>query len=97
MSLINGGREALALKDMAKMTTTVAADDLSSLHSKCVVHMSLHSSRDGIEVGWPTTAGFELVVSRVERRVAASTGVYTLGWVVRIIFSRAGALSALFT
>lgn len=82
---------------MAKMTAAVAADNLSSLHAKCVVHMSLHSSGDGVEVGWPATAGLELVVGRVERGVAASAGIYALGRVMGIIFSRARPLSALLT
>jgi hypothetical protein len=82
---------------MAKVTTAVVADNLSSLHTKCVIHMSLHSSGDRVEVGWPATAGLELVVGRVERGVAASTGIYTLRRVMGIVFSSAGALGAFLT
>lgn len=97
MSFISGGREPLTLKDMTKVTTAVAADDLCALHAKGVVHMSLHGAGDGVKVGWPATAGLELVVGRVERGIAASAGIDTLGRVMRIVFSCARALGALLT
>lgn len=97
MSFVSGGREPLTLKDMTKMATAVAADDLCSLHAKGVVHMSLHSAGDRVEVGWPPTAGLELVVGRVEGGIAASTSIHTLGRVMGIVFSCAGALGAFLT
>jgi hypothetical protein len=97
MSLISRGGVSLALKDMAKMTTTVVADNFCALHSKGIVHMSLHSARDGVKVCWPATAGFELVVGRIERSIAASASIHALGWVMGIVFSCARAFGALLT
>jgi hypothetical protein len=81
---------------MAKMTAAVGADDLSPLHTKSAIHVSGHSTGDGVKVCRPAAAGLELVVSRIERRVATCAVVNAFRRVVRIVFAGAGALSSLF-
>lgn len=95
MSLIRGSRVSLAFKDMAKMATTVATNNLGALHAKCVIHMALHGPGNRVKIGRPATARLEFVIGRVERGVASSTGIYALGRVMGVIFSCTGAFSAL--
>jgi len=87
MPLIDRGCITFSFEDVAKMATTVAADNLSSLHAKGAIRVSRHCARDGIEICRPTAARLELVVCLVERRIAASAGVDTLLGHVLVIFS----------
>jgi hypothetical protein len=80
---------------MAKMTTAVATNNLGALHAKCVVHMALHSSGNGVKVGRPATARLELVVRRIERGIASSAIINALGRVMGVIFSCTGSLGTL--
>jgi hypothetical protein len=61
---------SLALEYMAKMTPAVGANDLRPLHAKCAIHVPGHSTGNRVKVCRPATAGFELVVSSIERRIA---------------------------
>lgn len=49
--------------------------------------MTNDSTRDAVEVSWPTTAGLELVGSLVERRLTACASVDALLRIVLIEFS----------
>lgn len=97
MPFIRGSRVPFTLKDVTKMASAVAANNLSPLHPKGVINMSLHGSRDRVEISWPATAGLELVVRFVEWRIAASTVVHTLRRVVGIVLASTGMLGTLFT
>lgn len=95
MTLICGSRVSLALKHMAEMTSAVGTDNLRSLHAKCAVHMSGHSTGDRIKVCRPTAARLELVVGGIKRGIAAGAVVNTFGRVMVIVFTSAGAFSSL--
>lgn len=96
VTLIGRGRIPFTLEDMAKVASTVAAGDLRALHTKGVIHMSFHSTRNRVKIGRPTTARLELVVGLVQRCVATGAVIYTLRRVVGIIFTSARALCFLF-
>lgn len=97
MTLIRGSRIPLTLEYMAEVTPTVAAYDLCPLHAECLINMSSHSTRNGVKVCWPATARFELVVGSIKRRIATGAIVDTFGRMVRVVFTGASTLSALFT
>lgn len=82
---------------MTEMTSTVTADDLGPLHAKCVIHMSLHGSGNGIKVGGPAAAGLKLVIGLVERSITPGAVVHALRRVVFIVLAGTGGLSSLFT
>lgn len=56
MTLIGRGGVALALEDVAEMTATVGADDLSALHAEGTVGVSCDSAGDGVEKGRPAAS-----------------------------------------
>lgn len=56
VTLIGRGRVALALEDVAEMTATVGADNLSALHTKGTVGVSCDSSGDSVEEGRPAAS-----------------------------------------
>jgi len=56
VTLIGRGRVALALEDVAEMTATVGADNLSALHTKGAVGVSCDSSGDSVEEGRPAAS-----------------------------------------
>jgi len=80
---------------MTEMTSTVAADDLGPLHAKCVIDVSLYSTRDRIIVGGPAAAGLELVLGRIERCVTPGAVIHALCRMVCIVLASAGGLGAL--
>lgn len=80
---------------MAEMASTVTADDLGTLHAKCIVHMSLHGTGNRVKVSGPAAAGLELVISGVKRRVTPGAVVHALGRMVFIILASTGGLGAL--
>lgn len=96
MTLVSRSRIALSLEDVTKMTTTVGADNLGTLHAKGTVGVSGYSTRDGVEEGRPAAARLELVVGLVKRSFAASAGVDTLGGHVLVKVATVGCLGALF-
>jgi hypothetical protein len=95
--LIRRGGIALPFEDMAQMATTIAADDLCSLHTYCAIRMSRHSAWNGIEVRGPTTARLELVVRFVERRIAACAGIDSSIGHVLVVFTGAWGFGAFFS
>lgn len=97
VSLIRRRRKPLALKDMTQMTSAVTAHDFRAFHPKRSISVSRHRTGNRIEVGGPTTAGFELMRRLVQRRITAGAAVDTLGGIVRIIFAGARTFGALFT
>lgn len=97
MPLIRRCWETLAFENMSKMASAVAADDFSALHAKGIVHISFDSTGNRIKISGPPTARFELVVCCIKRRITASTVVYTLRGIVRVIFASPRTFSALFT
>jgi len=95
MSLVRGIAVALALEDVTKMSTAIAAYNLRPLHAECAVCMPCHSAGDRIEECRPSAARLELLVAAIERRATTSTGVDALGWVVLIVLARKGSFGAL--
>lgn len=75
MSLIRRRRVALSLKHMSQMSSTVAAHNLCPLHAECAVGVSSHCARNGVEERRPAAARLELVLSSVDRRIAAGASV----------------------
>lgn len=96
MTLVSRGRISLSLEDVTKVSTTVGANNLSTLHTKGTVDMSGHSTRNSIEKGRPTAARLELVVCLVEGSFTAGAGVDTLGGHVLVKVAAVGGLGALF-
>jgi hypothetical protein len=97
VTLVGRSRVALALEDVTEMAATVGADNLGALHAEGAVGVSGNSTRDGIEESRPAAARLELVVGLVERSLAASTGVDTLGGHVLVKVAAVGRLGALVT
>lgn len=95
MPLIGGSRKALALKDVAEVTSAVTADNLCALHAEGIIDVSLDSTGNRIEVSGPATARLELMIGRVQGRIATSAVVNTCGRVVGVVFTRSCALCAL--
>lgn len=75
MPLICGRIIAFALKHMAQVTTTIRAYDLCALHAQSVIGMACYRSWDVIEVCWPPAARLELLLRRIQRRVAGGAGI----------------------
>jgi hypothetical protein len=97
VTLVSRSGVSLALEDVTEMATTVGADNLSTLHAEGAVGVSGYGTRDSIEEGRPAAARLELVVSLVERSLAASTGVDTLRGHVLVKVAAVGRLGALVT
>ena len=96
MTLISGSRVSLALENVTKMAATVGANNLSALHAESAVSVSGHSTGHGVEESRPAAARLELVVGLVERSLATSAGVDTLGGHVLVKVAAVGGLGALF-
>lgn len=96
MALISRSLVALALEDMAKVTTAVSADNFRPLHAKRVIHVSGHSSGNRVKVCGPSTARLELMVGSVKRRITTGAIVDALGRVMGVIFACTGTLGTLF-
>ena len=78
------------------MATTICANDFRSRHAKRSVGMPLHSTWNAVEIGRPTTAGFELVCGFVQRRIASSAGVDAGFGHVLVIFASEWRFGAFF-
>lgn len=87
MSLVRRRRVSLTLEHMSQVTSAVAAYDLCPLHAECAVGMSGHRTRDGIEECGPAAARLELVLSRVDGRIAAGASVSAGGWRVLVVLA----------
>lgn len=96
MTLVGRSRVAFSLEDVTKVTTTVGADNLSTLHTKGAVGVSGYSTGNGIEEGRPAAPRLELVVGLVKRSVATGAGVDTFGRHVLVKVAAVGCLGALF-
>ena len=66
---------SLALEHMSQMSSTVTANNLRPLHTESAICMPRHRTRDVVKVRWPSTARLELVLSSVDRRIAAGASV----------------------
>lgn len=88
---------SLALEDVSKMATTVAANNLRPRHAKRTIRVPRHRARDVVKIRWPSAAGLELVVGFVKWRVAAGTGVDAFVWVMLVVLSGTRRFRALLT
>lgn len=77
------------------MAATFGADNLGPEHPPGAILVPGDSARQAVEVGRPSTAGLELVVGLVQRRIATSTAIHALGGVVLVILPSSRRLSAL--
>lgn len=77
------------------MAATVATDNFRPLHAEGLIHVSRYGTRDGVKVGRPATAGFELMVCLVEGSVTAGAIIHTLGGRMRIVLAATRSLGAL--
>jgi hypothetical protein len=96
VALISGSLISFTLEYMAEMTAAVGTDNLRSLHAKGAINMSSDSTRDGIKVCRPATAGLEFMIGGIQGCVAARAVVNASRRVVGIVFAGAGALGSLF-
>ena len=70
MPLIRRRRVPLPLEHVAQVAPAPAAGDLRPRHAEGGVGVAGDGAGDGVEVGGPAAAGFELVRRAVEGRVA---------------------------
>lgn len=96
MSLICRSLVTLSLEDMSQMATTITAHDFGPLHSKGSIGVARHSTRDTVEVGGPSTAALEFVLSCVKRCITAGTGVDTSVGLMLVVFSGSRGFGTLF-
>jgi len=75
VSLVGRRGIALSLENMAEMTSAIGTDNFGSCHSKRVVCVPSDGTGDAVKVGRPTTAGLELMVCLVQRRIATCARV----------------------
>ena len=75
MPLIRRRRISFPLKHMAQMATALRARNLRAIHAEGAVGVSLHGTRNAVEVGGPAAAGFEFVVGGVEGCLAGCAGL----------------------
>ncbi len=95
MSLVGRSTVSLALEDMSQMTTAVRAHDLCSRHAERAISVTSHSSRDVVEVCWPSAARLELMGSFVERGITTCAGVDARVRQVLVVFAASGHFSSL--
>jgi hypothetical protein len=86
----------LALEDVSQMPATITAHDLGPRHPKRTIGVSRDSTRDAVEVRWPSAARLELVGSFVEWGVAGYAGIDALVWHVLVVFASKGGFGTLF-
>lgn len=96
MALISRSGVPLALENVTEMTTTVGANNLSTLHTESAVGVPGDSTGHSIEESRPAAARLELVVGLVEGSLTASTGVDTLRRHVLVKIAAVGGLGTLF-
>ena len=76
MSLVGGCIVPLTLENITEMTPAIRTYDLGPLHAKSRIGMSRHGSGDAVEIGGPSTSGFEFMCGLVQRCIAARACVY---------------------
>lgn len=64
---------------MAQVAAALAAGDFGARHAEGGVGVAGHGAGEGVEVGGPAAAGFELVRRAVEGRVAGGTFLFVGG------------------
>lgn len=79
------------------MTSTVRAHDFGPLHPERTICVPSDCTRDVVEIRRPAATRLEFVVGFIERRVAASAGIDTLGGRVLVIFAGERSFGAFFT
>lgn len=92
VALIRGGREPLALEDMAQVSSTGIAHNLDPV--AVGIRVSSNSSGDRIKESRPATARVELGRRGVQGCLAARTRVHALVRVL-VVLARVGSLGAL--
>lgn len=70
MPLVRRRRVPLPFEHVAQMPPAFRADDLRARHAERAVGVAGDGAGEGVEVGGPAAAGFELVRGAVEGRVA---------------------------
>lgn len=95
MSLICRSLITFSLEDMSQMATTITAHNFGPLHSKGSIGMTRHSPGNAVEVGGPSTAALEFVLSCVEWCITTSTGVDTSVRLMLVVFSGSRSFSTL--
>ena len=97
VALVRGRGVALALEDVAQVPTAVGTDDLGAPHAKGAVGVAGDGPRDAVKVRRPAAARLELVVGRVQRRLAAGAGVDACVGEELVVLAGPRGLSALLT
>ena len=70
MPLVRRRRVPLPLEHVPEVAAALAAGDLGARHAERGVGVPGHGAGEGVEVGGPAAAGFELVRRAVQGRVA---------------------------
>lgn len=96
MPLIRRRRVPLPLKHMPQVPAAVRARNLRPCHAEGAVGVADDSAGDGIEVGGPAAAGFELMGGAVEGRGAGGAGVGAGRGGVLIVGAGEGGFGAFF-
>lgn len=75
MPLVRRRRVPLPLEHVAQVPAALGADDLRARHAERAVGVAGDGAGEGVEVGGPAAAGFELVRGAVERGGAGGAGL----------------------
>lgn len=95
MPLVRRRRVSLALEHMSQVASAVAANNLRPLHAESAVCVPCDGARDCVEESRPAAAGLELVLGRVDGRVAAGTVIGAGARGVLIVLAGEGRFGAL--
>lgn len=87
MSFILGISKPLSFENMAQMTSTVVAHNLGPHHAQSRIGPLSNRAWHGVPECGPSTSRVKLVISLVQRRVAANACVCALGRVVFVVFA----------
>jgi hypothetical protein len=95
MPLVSGRWKSFAFEDMTQMPTAIRTHDLNPRHAEAPIFVTSYSTRDTVEISWPTAPRFELLLRLVQRCVTTSASVHSLAGVVLVKFARSWWLSTL--
>jgi hypothetical protein len=94
MAFVSRSGKSFSLEDVAQMTITIGANDLSPRRVHGAVLLPLDSSWYRVKEGRPATTRIKFGAALVERSVTPGTVIYALSKMF-IVLASAGSLSAL--
>lgn len=95
MPLVRRRRVAFPLEHVAQVAPAPAAGDFGARHAERGVGVAGDGAGEGVEVGGPAAAGFELVRRAVEGRVAGGAFIGPLAGHVLVVLADVRRLGAL--